>query len=295
MKSICLALGGGGARGFAHIGALKVLQREKIPISRIVGTSMGAVIGAMYAQYKDIDIVLQKFHDLFSSPIFKSSGMSFVDQQRVAEGWFYQLAEHVQDHIVINLGKHTKSVASVKRLYDVLAFLLLDEAIEFTKIPFAAVATDLHLGTEVILNAGPVIKAVAASSALPGFLPPVKIDGRLLIDGASTSPVPIRAAKKLSKSKIVAVDVSQTLTKEPKLDNLVDIVLRSYSITARHYHDELVQDADLLIQPLVGRFHWSQFENINLVIQEGERTMAQSLGDLYRLCHPDKASSPHHT
>ena len=284
MRSICLVLGGGGARGFAHLGALKILQQEKIPISRIVGTSMGAVIGGMYAQYKDIKAVLCKFHELVSSPVFKSSGMLFVDQQRVSEGWFYQLAEHVQDHIVINLERHTKSVASIDRLYKVLNFLLYDEDIESTKIPFTAVATDLVLGSEVSIRTGSIIKAVAASSALPGFLPPVRINGRLLVDGASTSPVPIWAAKKLCRNKIVAVDVSQSLTQQPKLDNLVDIVLRSYSITARHYHDELIKGADLLVQPMVGQFHWSQFENIESLIREGEKAMLASMGAVVKLC-----------
>jgi NTE family protein len=282
-KSICLALGGGGARGFAHIGVLKVLEREKIPISQIVGTSMGAIVGAVYAQSGDIQLVETKFRELMTSPVFKSSGMAYADQQRVAEGWFYQLAEHVHNHIVINIGKHTKSVASAERLKRVLSFLLQDDLIENTHIPFAAVATDLYKGSEVILESGPIIRAVAASSALPAYLPPVSINGLLLVDGASTSPVPIRAAKKLSRNKVLAVDVSQTLPAQPKLDNLVDIVLRSYSITARRYHDELVRDADLILQPLVGQFHWSQFDTMDLFIQEGEKTILNSLDDIYGL------------
>jgi NTE family protein len=193
------------------------------------------------------------------------------------------LAEHVRNHIVINIGKHTKSVASAERLFKVLTFLLEDDLLENTRIPFAAVATDLYKGSEVILETGPIIRSVAASSALPAYLPPVSINGLLLVDGASTSPVPIRAAKKLSKKKVLAVDVSQTLPDQPKLDNLVDIVLRSYSITARRYHDELVHEADLLLQPLVGQFHWSQFDTMDLFIKEGEKTISNSLDDIYKL------------
>jgi len=282
-KPIALALGGGGARGFAHIGVLRVLQREKVPLSVIVGTSMGAVVGATYAQLTNVEAVERKFRGLLDSPIFKSSGMHFVGKKKISESWFDQLANHIRDRFVINIAANKKAAVDIDRLYEALDFLIEDELVERTKIPFAAVSCDLVDGEEVIINKGRIRDAVAASAALPGFLPPVDLNSRFLIDGAATSPVPIRAAKCLSlHDKVVAVDVSQSLSQNPKMENVIDIVLRSSSITARCYHDELIKEADVLIQPQVGEFHWSAFDKIDWLIKEGEFAAEEKLDEILR-------------
>jgi len=271
-KPIALALGGGGARGFAHIGVLRVLERKGIPIGLITGTSMGAIVGAVYAQLKDVRAVEKRFRELLKSPEFKSSGMQYADKKKLQEHWFDQLANYIRERIVISIAARKKAAINIERLYGALDFLLKDDLIERTQIPFAAISSDLLDGEEVIITKGSIREAVAASAALPGFLPPIDLNSRLLVDGAATSPVPIRAAKKLSDedTKVVAVDVSQRLSKEPKLENIIDIVIRSYNITARCYHDELIKEADVLIQPRVWDFHWSEFEKIDWFIEEGQ-------------------------
>ncbi len=278
-----MALGGGGARGFAHIGVLRILQREKVPLSVIVGTSMGAIVGATYAQLANADAVEEKFHALLESPTFKSSGMHFIGKKKIPESWFDQLASHIRDRFVINIAANKKAAVGIDRLYEALDFLIEDELVERTKIPFAAVSCDLIDGEEVILNKGRIRDAVAASAALPGFLPPVDLNSRLLIDGAATSPVPIRAAKSLGPhDKVVAVDVSQSLSQNPKMENVIDIVLRSNAITARCYHDELIKEADVLIQPQVREFDWFAFDKIDWLIKEGEFAAEEKLEEIHQ-------------
>ncbi len=283
-KNITLALGGGGARGFAHIGVLRVLEQEKIPIGLIVGTSMGAIVGAVYSQLQNADAVEQKFRDLIASPIYKSSGLLYAGKKKLSEGWFDQLAEHIRERIVISIASRKQAAVGIERLYGAIDFLLENDFVENTEIPFAAVATDLIEGKEVILNKGSLRDAVAASAALPGFLPPIDIYSRKLVDGAATSPVPIHAARQLSKNrKVVAVDVSQKLAQDPRLETVIDIVLRGYMITATKYHDQLIKEADVLIQPSVGEFHWSEFDKIDWLIEEGEFAAREKLEEIIKL------------
>jgi len=282
-QKIALALGGGGARGLAHIGVLRVLERNKVPISLITGTSIGAIIGAMYAQYPRADRVEEKVRGLFKDPIYKSSGLEYLHNHRMAESWFGHIADYLRERLVITMAAHRRSVIGMERLRNAIAFLIKDDLIKNTKIPFAAIASDLKNGSEVILSAGSIREAVAASAALPGFLPPMELNTRMLVDGAATSPIPIRAAKNLGADKVIAVDVSTDLNPNPQLDNIIDFVLRSYAITARCYHDELIREADVLIRPKVGLTHWSEFEEIDWLVEEGERVAEKNLDKIHDL------------
>jgi len=273
-----LALGGGGARGLAHIGVLRVLEREQVPISLITGTSIGAIVGAMYAQNPSADRIEHKFREFLSSSLYNKSGLEYLYSQHMAESWFGHIAEYLHERLVISIATHRRSAVGIERLKETVSFLIEDGLIEqSTQIPFAAVASDLLAGAEVVLSRGSIREAVTASAALPGFLPPVDFNGRLLVDGAATSTVPIRAAKSLAAKKVLAVDVSQNLEPDPNLEHIIDFVLRSYSITSRRYHDEMVREADVLLQPQVGHVHWSEFKQIDWLIAEGERCAEKSL------------------
>lgn len=282
MKKIALALGGGGARGLAHLGVLRVLENEKIPIGLIAGTSMGAIVGATYAQTPNIRQVEEKFRALIASAHFKSSGLYYASEKKVAEGWFEHIASQIRNRIVIHIAARKIAALSEDRLFGALNFLLQDNELQNTVIPFMAVATDLITGEEVVFDRGPIRTAVAASSALPGFLPPISINKHLLVDGAATSPIPIRAAKKSNFAPVIGVDVSSRLPDDPKIENMIDIVLRTYSITAVRYREAIATEADVLIQPNVGRFHWSAFDHVDYFISEGERAAQEQLDAICR-------------
>lgn len=278
-RPIALALGGGGARGFAHIGILRVLEREHIKIGSITGTSMGAIIGAMYAQHSETSQVVNRLHNYLHSSHQKDkrSKTDKKDGQR----WFDHVATLFRDQVLLKDPK--KMTFGLDKLRDSLYYLLDDRRIEDTQIPFSAVATDVLTGEEVILKSGPILRAVAASSALPGVLPPVEYGSHLLIDGAATSAIPVHAAKKMSgHKKVIACDVSADLSSKPRLDNAVDILMRNSRITSQRYRQVIIKEADVLIQPDVGSFHWSHFENIDMFIKEGERAAEQKLSEIKR-------------
>lgn len=272
-KKISLVLGGGGARGLAHIGVLKVLEEKGVEIEQIVGTSMGAIVGAVYAQNPDAIELERQFLDLIYDPEFSKGGIHLVGPKKLSDNWLDQLAHNIRESVVINFAAHKKYAVDTARLSSTIEHLIQAGDIDDTRIPFAAVATDLIDGEQVIMRRGSIRAAVICSASIPGFFPPVEINGRLLVDGAATSVVPVRAAKKLRpKVPVLAVDVSQTLEKDPELDNIIDIVLQSYRITAKQFHDVLISEADLLLQPKVGSFHWSEFSQADWLIREGEFT-----------------------
>ena len=283
-RKFALALGGGGARGLAHIGVLKVLEREKIPIALITGTSIGAVIGGIYAQSPNSQLVELKFREFLASPVYRRSGLGFFRRPRAAENLFAQVATHVRERVVISLARTRQSIMSSRRLRRALDFLLDEEGIENTKIPFAAVAVDLYSGEEIVLQNGDMKTAIAASASIPGFLPPISYDSSLLVDGAVIAPVPVTAAFELGAEMVIAVDVSPELEPQPELENVIDIVFRTGMITAQKYRMLLVQKAHVVIRPQVGQVHWSEFELIDTLIAEGVRAAERALPQIQAIC-----------
>ncbi len=178
-KKIALVLGGGGARGIAHIGVLKVLEENKIPIHSIIGTSIGALIGGMYAaglnanQLKEIALSLNHISlaRLFP-PSFSSHGIINSDNIRIF------LKKYINEPLIENL-----------------------------KIPFFAVATDLMTGEEIILNKGSLIEAIIASISIPAIFHPLYYDGRFLVDGGLVDPLPVEVAIKNKFKPVIAVNI----------------------------------------------------------------------------------------
>ena len=214
MRGLALALGGGGARAFAHVGVLEVLHREKIPVVAIAGTSMGAMIGAMWAaglppsvmrdEVKRIGGVseLLKLIDLAIRP-----GSITVKGSRITE----YLAEQIGDEL----------------------------RIEDLKAPFAATATDIISGREVELRSGPVVDAVRASLSLPGLFEPVERDGMRLVDGGVLNNVPVALARSLADVPVVAVDVLPSF--EPNRPGEQPLVGPLQTPLATRWLEDLVQ------------------------------------------------------
>lgn len=219
-----LVLGGGAARGFAHVGVIRVLEQEKIPVDLVVGTSVGSLIGAIWA----------------------------ADQNSFELEWaaFQLEKDHLLDYglltavLGMGLAKGEKLEAFVKSRVKVTN-------IEELKIPFAAVATDLNWGQEVVLDHGPVAKAVRASSAIPGVFQPVTHMGKLLVDGGVVDNIPVSVARRKGADVVVAVDISENLG-NTHITNLVDVLLQAINIMFALNVEHAKKDADVLIQPKVG-------------------------------------------
>jgi NTE family protein len=280
---IGLALGGGGARGLSHIGVLKVLEANQIPIDVIAGTSIGAIAGAVYSLHLNASVLEERALAFLQAPVFHESGLDLFKKKKAAENFFGQVAKYVKERIVINLAHSRPSLVGSWRVTRAVEFMIDDKTFENCRIPFACVATDLTTGEEVVFRRGSLRQAVAASMSIPGFLPPVRHDGRLLVDGAVVAPVPINACKLLGADVVIAVDVSQPINDAKAMENVVDIIFRSNSILSYQYKQMLLDHADVVIRPEVGEVHWSEFQNAQALIAAGQRAAEQMLPQVRQL------------
>jgi len=265
-----LALGGGGARGLAHIGVLKVLERENIPIDLITGTSMGAIIGGAYALKKDISAI-EKIAEKYSKISEFNIDFSFSEKERKDKPFFLKkMSDFLKKGYILNLELRRKYIDEGEGIKKIIKDLVGDKAFTDTKIPFAVVAADLVKGEKVILNQGKLFDALLASSSIPGMFPPVILDKKILVDGGIVDVVPIQAAQSLGANFVIGVNVGQTIKKRVEFDNAVEIFFRSDSITSAELRKLQLSFADVVITPKIGRFHWSDFSKPEQCIREGE-------------------------
>ncbi|MBS1192906.1 MAG: Patatin [Nitrospirae bacterium] len=221
---VALVLGGGAARGFAHIGVIRALEQEKVPIDLIVGTSVGSLIGAIYAyDANSMELEWTAFM-LEKDSLFDYGLITAFTGMGVAKG--DKLEEFVKSKV---------PVANIENL----------------KIPFAAVATDLNRGTSVVLDKGPVARAVRASSAIPGVFNPVEYQGRLLVDGGVIDSIPVSIAREKGADIVIAVDISENVVNF-NITNIVDVMLQSITIMGAVNAKTRKKEADVLISPKVG-------------------------------------------
>jgi len=275
-----LALGGGGARGLAHIGVLKVLERENIPISLITGTSMGAIIGGAYALKKDISAI-EKITKKYSEISEFNIDFSFSERERKNKPLFLKkMSDVLKKAYILNLELRKKYIDDGEGVKKIVKDLVDEAAFADTKIPFAVVAADLVKGEKVILNQGKLFDALLASASIPGMFPPVILDKKILVDGGIVDVVPIQAAQSLGANFIIAVSVNQTIKKRAEFNNAVEIFFRSDSITSAELRKLQLSFADIVITPKVGRFHWSDFSKPEQCIREGEMAAQNAISEL---------------
>ena len=241
MPKIALVLGGGAARGFAHVGVIRVLEEEKVPLAMVVGSSVGSLIAALYASDQNSFELEWTAFALEKDDLFDYGLMSAVMGLGPVKG--DRLEAFVRAKV---------PVANIEQL----------------KLPYVAVATDLNRGTRVVLDKGPVARAVHASCAIPGIFEPVTLDGRMLVDGSVLESVPIAAARLKSADLVVAVDISENVTNFA-ITNMLDVVMQSVNIMS---HENVVaarKDADVLIEPAVGDVAMLDFTQKKRCMQAG--------------------------
>jgi len=204
---IGLALGGGGARGAAHFGILKVLEEEGIPIDIIAGTSMGAIVGAMYAQNPDAAAVTERYEKFINSVDYGSLGLQDIAPSVQDSHILQKFARTIAQRIYISSMGSRSGIMKPEFLEKALEELLDRGNIQDTKIPFGAVATDLNSGSTLLMRKGSIRKAVRRSALIPGYLPPEQDGERLITDGAVSEPVPVGSAREMGAEVTIAVSV----------------------------------------------------------------------------------------
>ncbi len=285
-KKVGLALGGGAARGLAHIGVLQALEEAEVPVQMLTGTSMGAIIGAMYAADPRIDLLQERMLEYLSSDIFRKARLDFVVERKNnvdGEGLFFRFSQLARKKIFFTLAMTMISFVSQETRDKSLEFLLPDIDIEATKLPFAAIALDLDSGKEVVIKSGSLRKAVAATSALPGILPPVEYNGRQLVDGGWINAVPIEPARDLGADIVIAVDVGSNLIEQGDSSSGLDIVFRADAAARNALSNLQLQQADLIVCPSVGITHWADFSHADQIIANGRDSTLRRIADIKAL------------
>jgi NTE family protein len=245
---IALVLGGGAARGFAHIGVIKSLEAQGIVPDIVVGTSAGSVVGALYA-----------------------SGMSGFELQNLA----LQMAEDmVADWTLPNRG-----VLKGEALQTFINQNVKNLTIQKMPKPLGVVATDLQSGEKVLFRRGDAGIAVRASSAVPGMIQPVEINGRDYVDGGLTSPVPAQSARAMGADFVIAVDISN-VSRRDRLTGTLDIMLQTFAIMGHTISRHELEDADVVIRPNTAAVSSTDFEGRHLAILEGEKAAAAVMPEL---------------
>lgn len=280
-----LVLGGGGARGLAHLGLLKVLEAGNIKIDFITGTSMGALVGAMYAQNPDARWVENRVREFINSEEFKKAGRNYFRHQTnyEPEDLIQHLGREIKKRIIINLAAHRKSLMKGERLTLAVNELIKNGNIEDTIIPFACSATDLRFGEAIIFKSGNIRNAITASAAIPGFIPPVELNGRILADGSICNNFPVGAVREMGANFILASNVSLNFDSTTDLSNVIDIIIRSNSVSTYFINSLLLEKVDYVISPDTGNFHWSEFEEFEMLFQKGEAAANKEIYNLQKL------------
>ena len=265
-RKVGLALGSGAARGLAHIGVLEVLEKEGIPIDMIAGTSVGAAIGALYAQGKDASLI-------------KNLGLD-LSWKRLAS--------------LTDLALPRTGFIHGKKIKDLLEVVISDD-IKFSdlKIPLACIATDIMTGEEVVINQGSVLEGVRASISIPVIFTVVKLKGRYLVDGILVNPMPVNILRQMGADFTIAVNVIPDVKERVdwagekgekgfKQPNIFSVIMQSIYIASYTQVRSSLEDADVVVEPQLAHIGYGDFHRAQDCILQGELAAQSSVPEIKR-------------
>jgi len=250
---IGLALGSGGARGFAHIGVISVLRKYNIPIDFIAGSSIGAMIGVLYGAGSNVERLYQ------IGKVFKS--------------------KYYLDYVVPKMG-----FISGKRIKELIKVLTFGRKIEELDLPVAIIATDLYTGQKIVFREGDIATAVRGSISVPGIFLPEKWNNKLLVDGGVVDRIPVSVAKEMGADLVFGVDVSP-ITVSNEVSTIFDVIMQSIEIMQH----ELVRNreiaSDIMLRPNINHYSSMNFNDLEKVIQAGEEEAEKNIEQIFKTIH----------
>ena len=248
---IAVVLGAGASRGFAHIGVLKVLEANRVPIHMIVGTSAGSFVGSLYAY-----------------------GLSAYEIQKIALS--------IEKGDIIDLMFPDNGFIAGEKLEEYVNTTLGNTPIEKLRTPFYAVATNIQTGQEAVFFKGNTGKAVRASCSIPGVFRPVRVADSMYVDGGTVSPVAVDAAKRYGADIVIAVDIAADRdTRQP--EGTIDTILQAINIMHAELSIKQLGKADIIIRPRIGYIGASDFEKRHEAILEGEKAASEALPAIQKI------------
>jgi len=262
IPAIGVALGGGFARGIAHIGILKVLEEEGIPIRMVAGTSVGAIMGAAYC-----------------------SGLTIAELE--------EIAHKVRFTTFARWTLSRYGFASNDRMVSFLRRILKVQTFEELRIPLGVTATDFNTGRGTVFTSGSMIDPVRASCAYPGMFLPVEIQGSWLVDGMLSYPVPTRPLREMGAERVLAVQLKGQWSKTSAPRHFFDVIGQSFAIAQDMMSEVWRSAADVVIEPDVAGFDFDDFKRADELIRVGELAMRSALPEVRKwLEAPVEASAP---
>ncbi|MDP2840433.1 MAG: patatin-like phospholipase family protein [Syntrophales bacterium] len=248
---IAVVLGAGASKGFAHVGVIRVLESQKIPIHLIVGTSAGSFVGSLYAYGYDV---------------FQLQTMAMALLKDDVVDWTFPDNGFIRGEKIENFINKTVRQTPLERM----------------KIPFLAVATNLQTGEEIVFAMGNTGRAVRASCSIPGVFQPVRIGDQAYVDGGVVSPVAVDAARKAGADVVIAVDISAGVAGSVP-QGILDTILQSIDIMYAKIATAQLKGADVIIRPKVSHIGSSDFEKRNEAILEGEKAATLALPQIRQI------------
>ncbi|MCK4812463.1 MAG: patatin-like phospholipase family protein [Candidatus Marinimicrobia bacterium] len=269
-KKVGLALGGGGARGIAHLGVLHTLEKYETPIDMISGTSIGALIGALYAYYKDVKKISRMFFEAQESPEYKALNLDQIAQNARSQSVFQQVKETYANYYL----QHNMGFLKAEHTEHFLETLLEGIRFDNLQIPLSITTGNITKGIGACFEDGDIIKAVQASMSLPMWMEPVEINGDYYVDGIAHDVVPTKPLRAMGADVVIAVDVSLR-EPHPETSNAIDVKHLADSMAVNRSIDLSLEYADCIIRPDTKQLMWYDFDRSPQLVRAG-REAAQA-------------------
>jgi NTE family protein len=265
---------------------VRVLERAGVPIDGIVGTSVGSILGASYGLRPDIESRIAATLAYLRSPRFRNDSFRRMmfgandAEQNFLRVIFAQVRRGIRFAGLIR----RPSILPGERLREAVRELVGDATFADLRLPFAVPVLDLRAAREVLITSGSLVDAVTASCSIPGFFPPVELDGMLLADVGVISSVPVAAARELIPGAVVvAVDLSLELEPIARVERGWDSILRCQAIAGRRLTSVALAGADVVLRPRVGERYWSDFSDLEAIVAAGEAAARERIAEILAL------------
>ena len=280
LPQLGIALGGGGARGAAHIGVLQGLQKSKVKIDVISGVSAGSVIGAMYAIDEDATWVEVQYRNVLKKYISSSKMKNYINVHSGQNLGISNIKNFIYVHFLQIIKLYRNSIISKELLKKVISELLPVETFEELKIPLKVCVTDLNSASNIVYETGNLIESLVKSCSIPGIIEPTIEGGKVLVDGGVFSPVPVSVLKNKCNF-IIAVNIPQNKYSMLAVKSkMYDLKGRADLIISNRLKYFETKDADFVLKPDTMGTHWSNFQKFEDLVKSGKNEVEMKMEKL---------------